>query len=163
MSKGIKLATPAYAVAIGYLIVLIVILLPFNISDVIDPEVAASMSPQYNLAERLFIILLMLVPFALSVYSVNCFVVGKCVVWSWIHAVIILLWVIMFVAGVVLFSRKQKTEYFSLGDVVNKARAIYKPTKLPQPTKTAVKNDNVAKSDNPYNAPPRQVAYSWQP
>ena len=114
MSKGIKLATPAYAVAIGYLIVLIVILLPFNISDVIDPEMAASMSTQYNLVERLFIILLMLVPFSLSVYSVNCFVVGKCVVWSWIHAVIILLWVIMFVAGAVLFSRKQTTKHFGV-------------------------------------------------
>jgi hypothetical protein len=108
MSKGIKLATPAYAVAVGYLIVLIVILLPFNISNVIDPVVAVRMSPEYNLAERLFIILLMLVPFILSVYSVNCLVVGKCVVWSWVHAVIVLLWVIMFVAGAVLFSRKQK-------------------------------------------------------
>jgi hypothetical protein len=115
MSKGIKLATPAYVVAIGYLIVLIVILLPFNINDVIDPDVAASMSPKYNLAERLFIIFLMLVPFILSVYSVNCFVVGKCIVWSWIHAVIILLWVIMFVSGAVLFSRKPLTKNFTFG------------------------------------------------
>ena len=113
MSKGITLATPAYAVAIGYLIVLIVILLPFNINGVMDPEVTASMSPKYNLAERLFIILLMLVPFALSIYSVNCFVVGKCVVWSWIHAVIVLLWVVAFVAGAVLFSMKSNTLHSS--------------------------------------------------
>ena len=112
MSKGIKLSNPAYAAAIGYLIVLVVILLPFKLNNVVDPELAAEMSPKYNLTERLFIILLMLVPFGLSVYSINCFVVGKCVVWSWIHAIIVLLWVVLFVLGAVLFSRKPVVERF---------------------------------------------------
>lgn len=114
MFKGVKLSNPAYAVAVGYLIVLVVILLPFNISKVVDPELAAELSPKYNLAERLFIILLMLVPFGLSVYSINCFVVGNCVTWSWINTVIILLWVVLFVLGAVFFSRKPVVEPFSL-------------------------------------------------
>jgi hypothetical protein len=106
MSKAIQLSNPAYAVAVGYLVVLIVILLPFNINGVVDPQVASTLSSRYNLAERLFLVLLMLIPFGLSIYSINCFVVGKCVVWSWIHAVIVLLWVILFVLGAVFFSRK---------------------------------------------------------
>ncbi len=110
MSKAIKLSNPAYAVAIGYLVVLIVILLPFNINGVIDPQLASSLSPKYNLIERLFLILLMIIPFALSIYSINCFVVGKCVTWSWIHAVIVLLWVILFVSGAVFFSRTTTTK-----------------------------------------------------
>lgn len=113
MFKGVKLSNPAYAVAVGYLIVLVVILLPFNISNVVDPELAAELSPKYNLTERLFIILLMLVPFGLSVYSINCFVVGKCVTWSWINTVIILLWVVLFVLGAVFFSRKPVVERLS--------------------------------------------------
>jgi hypothetical protein len=70
------------------------------------------MSPKYNLTERLFIILMMLIPFGLSIYSINCFVVGKCVTWSWIHAIIILLWVVLFVMGAVFFSRKPVVERF---------------------------------------------------
>lgn len=112
MSKSVKLSTPAYAVAIGYLIVLVVILLPFNINNVVDPELAMELSPKYNLTERLFIIFLMLVPFGLSIYSINCFVVGNCVIWSWIHAVIVLLWVVLFVSGAVFFSRKRVVDNF---------------------------------------------------
>lgn len=106
MPKAIKLTNPAYAVAIGYLIVLVVILLPFNIKPVVDPEIASSLSSQYNLVERLFLVLLMVIPFGLSIYSINCFVVGKCVTWSWIHAVFVLLWVVLFVTGAVMFSVK---------------------------------------------------------
>jgi len=122
MSKAVKLSNPAYAVAVGYLMVLIVILLPFNVSQVMDPEVASAMSTKYNLGERLFLVVLMLIPFGLSIYSINCYVVGKCVTWSWINAVIILLWVILFVAGAVFFTVPAK-EHFSMTSLYQMWRA----------------------------------------
>lgn len=107
MIKNIKLSQPAYAVAIGYLVVLIIILLPFNIKNVVDPQLSQSMSSHYNLSERLFLVLLLLIPFGLSIYSINCLVVGKCLTWSWIQSIIILLWIILFVMGVVFFENKK--------------------------------------------------------
>lgn len=101
-----NLSRPAYLAAVAYMIMALVILLPFNVSAGIQPELR-ELSTGYIFTQRLFIVILMLIPIALSVYSINCFVVGKCVKWSYINAIIIIIWVLLFVIGAVLSSQVQ--------------------------------------------------------
>jgi ABC-type transport system involved in multi-copper enzyme maturation permease subunit len=111
MAKTLKLSNPAYASAVAYLVMIIVILLPFDISPVVDSEVASTLSIKYNFGQRLYLVLLMVIPIALSIYTINCFVVGKCVIWSWIHAVIVVIWVLLFVMGAILYTTIGKDGY----------------------------------------------------
>lgn len=108
MSKQVpfNLARPAYIAAVAYLVMAVIILLPFNVSNTVQPEFQ-ELSSGYVFTQRLFIVLLMLIPIALSIYSLNCFVVGKCVTWSYINAAIVVVWVILFVIAAVLSSRSQ--------------------------------------------------------
>jgi hypothetical protein len=101
-----NLTRPAYIAAVAYLIMAVVILLPFNVSNTVQPEFQ-ELSTGYVFTQRLFIVLLMLIPIALSVYSLNCFVVGKCLTWSYINAAIVVIWVILFVIASVLSSQSQ--------------------------------------------------------
>lgn len=107
-----KLSRPAYISAIAYLVVIIMILLPFNIKNSLDMDNETEISNQYVFTQRLFLVLLMSIPFALSVYSINCFVVGKCFVWSYFHSILVVIWVLLFVLGTVISSQSQ-VEIFS--------------------------------------------------
>ena len=100
----LKLTRPAYIAFIAYIVLLLVILLPFNISPALDEETSKMVSAEYNFGQRLIVVLLMLLPIAFSVYSINCFVVGKCFAWSYIHAIMVVVWVLLFVLSVVLSS-----------------------------------------------------------
>lgn len=101
-----NLSRPAYLAAVAYMIMALVILLPFNVNSGIQPELR-ELSSGYVFTQRLFIVLLMLIPIGLSVYSLNCFVVGKCVTWSYINAILIIVWVLLFVIAAVLSSHVQ--------------------------------------------------------
>lgn len=105
-ANPMNLSRPAYLAAIAYMIMALVILLPFNVSAGIQPELR-ELSAGYIFTQRLFIVILMLIPIALSVYSINCFVAGNCTTWSWINAIIIMVWVLLFVIGAVLSSHVQ--------------------------------------------------------
>lgn len=102
-----KLTRPAYIAFVAYLLMAIVILLPFNIKPTLDPNNETEISTKYVFAQRLFLVLMMVIPFALSVYSINCFVVGKCWTWSYIHAVLVVVWVLLFLLGTVISSQSQ--------------------------------------------------------
>jgi hypothetical protein len=107
-----KLSKPAYISAIAYLVVIIMILLPFNIKNSLDVDNETRISNKYVFTQRVFLVLLMAIPFALSVYSINCFVVGKCFVWSYLHSILVVIWVLLFVLGTVISSQSQ-VELFS--------------------------------------------------
>lgn len=108
----IKLSKPAYISAIAYLVVIIMILLPFNIKNSLDVDNETEISSSYVFTQRVFLVILMAIPFALSVYSINCFVVGKCFVWSYLHSILVVVWVLLFVLGTVISSQSQ-IELFS--------------------------------------------------
>ena len=101
-----NLSKPAMLAAVSYLIMGFVILLPLNGSC--DP---ARDPVCYNLPRRLLVLLLMLIPIGLSIYSINCMVVGNCMVWSWVNSIFIALWVLLFlIATVMSFDARNSSE-----------------------------------------------------
>lgn len=76
---------------VGYIILALVVLLPFRMY-VYDPRANAYVKSPYHFGERLLIVLILFFPFFLGVYSVNCMMVGNCQLWSWIVAIVTLLW-----------------------------------------------------------------------
>lgn len=111
-----KLSRPAYIAFIAYLMMAVVILLPFNIKPALDPNNETDISTKYVFAQRLFLVVMMVIPFALSVYSINCFVVGKCWTWSYINAVLVVVWVLLFLLGTVISSQSQIELYSNCGN-----------------------------------------------
>jgi len=97
-----NLSTPAYIAAVAYLILVIVILFAPASYMIQGTETD---KPQ-SFSHKLVSVVLLLIPIALSIYSINCFVVGGCVVWSWINAVSVLLWVLLLVLVLVLSAKK---------------------------------------------------------
>lgn len=85
------LTPPAIAATVGYAIMALVVLLPFDMY-VYDEKNGREVRTPYDLGARVLLLLLLFFPFFLGVYSVNCMVVGDCVVWSWIVAAATLLW-----------------------------------------------------------------------
>jgi hypothetical protein len=108
---ALNLTKPAFLAAISYVILAFAILLPFNIGDGI----------RYSFGYRFLLFLLMLVPIILSVYSVNCMWVGKCYIWSWVNAVVIAAWVMLFILAVVLASSRSAYQVGNL--TVSSSRA----------------------------------------
>lgn len=101
-----ELSRPAFLSAIAYLIMGFVIILPFNLGES-DPNYDINKG-KYSFGYRLMLLLLMLIPIGLSIYSINCFVKGKCEIWAWINSVVICLWVLLFVIAVLVSSESRK-------------------------------------------------------
>lgn len=93
VSDGLRITTPAVVTLIGYLILVVVVLLPFDMYAW-DEKKKDYKRHKYDLAQRLLLLLLLMFPLLLSVYSVNCFVVGKCVPFAWIVASVTIIWAI---------------------------------------------------------------------
>lgn len=106
-----KMTTPATVTLIGYAILVFIVLLPIDMYTY-DKETQQHVKQEYNFGHRALISLLLLFPFLLSVYSVNCMMVGNCTLWSWIVALLTLLWSI--IITVATFSSKS----FSLNQVL---------------------------------------------
>lgn len=90
--KNLKLSRPALIALIAYFIMALIILLPFDISKTMPEEEKY----KYDVKRRFKILLLLLIPIALSVYSVDCMIKGNCWTWSYIQAILIALYVILF-------------------------------------------------------------------
>lgn len=93
-----QLTKPALIAAISFAIFAFILLLP------ITPKTADGEPPaeKVTFGTRLFIVILLLIPFALSVYSINCMMVGDCVIWSYIQAIMIALWVLFVIVSVLM-------------------------------------------------------------
>jgi protein-S-isoprenylcysteine O-methyltransferase Ste14 len=99
------LSKPAMLAAISYLIMAFIIILPFDIGNY---DSKYEKTKEYNFSYRVLLLIIMLIPIGLSIYSINCFVIGKCVVWGYINAIIIALWVMLFVMAALLSSSSNK-------------------------------------------------------
>ena len=91
---GIRITAPALVTLIGYAILVFIVLLPLDMYTY-DEKTGKYAKQRYSLGYRLIIALLLLLPFLLSVYSVNCMVVGDCMRWAWIVALLTLLWAVL--------------------------------------------------------------------
>ena len=92
------LTKPAMLAAVAYIIMAFVILIPLD-----NKRCDALNDPScFNFGKRILTLLLMLIPIALSIYSINCMMVGNCVLWSWVNSVFIALWVLLFIVAIVM-------------------------------------------------------------
>lgn len=105
---GFKFSTPAIISLVAYIILALVIILPFEF-PVTDERTNEVIIVKYNLVERLIVLLLLFIPIALSVYTINCMMTGNCVIWSYIVSLISVFWVILFVISAFVYTmRKEK-------------------------------------------------------
>lgn len=93
---------PTFIAAVAYIVLAFMILLPLNIGE-LDKKYEDN--KKYNVQYRLFLVLIMLIPIGLSLYSINCMVSGKCITWSYINAIFICIWVLLFVIAAILANR----------------------------------------------------------
>jgi len=98
-----KLSKPAMLAAIAYIILGIVVLLPFKVNG--------STAKPPSFAKRVVTLILLLIPMALSVYSINCMVVGKCILWSFLQSIALGVWVILFVTASFMVGENVSEEY----------------------------------------------------
>lgn len=91
---GLTITAPALVTLIGYAILVFIVLLPLDMYTY-DDKTGKYVKQRYSFGYRLLVALLLLFPFILSVYSVNCMMVGNCHILSWIIALITLLWAIV--------------------------------------------------------------------
>jgi fumarate reductase subunit D len=108
---GLRLTTPAVVALIAYIILVAIVLMPFDMYTY-DEEKQAYVKFNYSFGQRLLLVVLLIFPFLLGVYSVNCMMVGGCLIWSWIVALATILWSVVIV--ITTFSTKS----FRLEDVV---------------------------------------------
>ena len=100
------LSRPAYIAAVAYVTLMIFILLGVDASAY-HKHHEHHHSKWQHFKQRLLTVILMFIPICISVYSINCFVRGNCVAWSYLHAVCVVIWVLMFVLASVLSSQVQ--------------------------------------------------------
>ena len=86
------LSTPAVITLVTYIVLALIVILPFEI-PVKDAESGKVYVLKYNFVERLLVLLLLALPIALSVYSINCMVVGNCELLSYLIAFMTVIWV----------------------------------------------------------------------
>lgn len=106
MNDGLKLTTPALIAFVGYIILAFVVILPFKY-PVVDEATGQEVVVHYNFSHRLIVLMVMAIPIALSVYSINCMMVGECVVWSYIVSIVGLYWVALFVILAIMHTFKK--------------------------------------------------------
>ena len=99
------LPQPAILAVISYIVMAVVIMLPLNIGDY-DPQYQETKN--YNFGYRFLLLVILLIPMGLSVYSIYCMMKGSCVVWSWINALVIALWVLLFILATFMSSEQFK-------------------------------------------------------
>lgn len=96
-SSNPGITTPAIVTLIGYAILVFIVLLPIDMYAY-DDATQKYIKQEYDFLQRFLLVLLLSLPFVLSIYSVNCMMVGSCVWWSWIVAIATLIWSILVLA-----------------------------------------------------------------
>lgn len=91
---GMKISPPALVTLVGYAVLLFIVLLPVDMFTY-DQATGSYVKQKYSFPYRLLVALLLLFPFLLSVYSVNCIIIGNCRLWGWILALLTLLWAVV--------------------------------------------------------------------
>jgi hypothetical protein len=99
----LKLSAPAYIVLVAYITVSVIILLPFQF-PVYDEKTDKEYIVRYDVFERFLMLLMLLLPFALTVYSINCMMVGNCKIWSYAVSLVSVFWVVAFVISALYYT-----------------------------------------------------------
>lgn len=102
---GMTITTPAVIALIAYLVLAFVIILPFEF-PVTNQETGEEYIVKYDFAQRLIVLLLMSIPIALSVYTINCMMAGNCMLWSYVVSFLSVFWVILFIVTAVIYTMK---------------------------------------------------------
>ena len=96
-SEGMRmmygLSMPAFVAAVTLAVIAFLILLPGGKKTLVtseDPETQAVLE-RASLGVRIFAFIVVVLFSALSVYIINCMMVGNCLVMSWIHTGVIVL------------------------------------------------------------------------
>lgn len=104
----IELSKPAIIASIAYLFLAFMILLPFPNTGPLENETKMNQQP-VGFTYRLLVLIMILIPIGLSIYSINCMMVGHCVVWSYVQAIAIALWVMLFLLVSLLSTERDNT------------------------------------------------------
>ena len=100
------LTKPALLAAIAYLVLAFAVLIPLDNHKNCDPNTDPTC---YNFGKRFLTLFLMLIPIGLSIYSIQCMMVGKCYIWSWVNSGVIALWVLLFLVAIVLNTQQRSS------------------------------------------------------
>ena len=100
---GMTISMPAIIALVTYAVLCVVIMLPFEF-PLTDERTGDTYTVRYIFVERLILLILLAIPAVLSVYTINCMVVGKCMLWSYAIALISVFWVALFVIGAIMYT-----------------------------------------------------------
>jgi hypothetical protein len=103
---GFNLTMPAVIAFVAYLVLAFVVIMPFEF-PVTDEETGQQYVVKYDFAQRLIILLLMLIPIALSIYTINCMMAGNCKVWSYVVSVLTVFWIGLFVVTAFIYTLRK--------------------------------------------------------
>lgn len=99
---GFQIYIPAVITLVAYVILAILILLPFEFPVTTDS--GETYTVEYNFVHRLLTVLIMTIPIALSVYNINCLVSGDCLLWSYVVSLSTVFWVGVFIWTTFIYS-----------------------------------------------------------
>ena len=103
-----RLERPTILAGISYIVLCFMILLPVNIGS-LDPRDKPQQPEEkpspYDFKYRLLLLVVLLIPILVSLYSIQCMIGGKCYVWSYVNAIFICIWVTVFVTSVLLYEK----------------------------------------------------------
>ena len=105
----IKLEKPTLLAAIAYIVLAILVMLPINIGSLDKIQSQTGEKNKYNFWYRFILLLILLVPMAISLYSINCMIKGKCYTWSYINSGFICGWVVIFVTSALIYQQQGRS------------------------------------------------------
>jgi hypothetical protein len=104
---GFSLTTPAVIALVAYMMLALVIVLPFEF-PITDQSTGEEYIVKYDLAQRIIVLLLMSIPIALSVYTINCMMAGQCMLWSYVISLLTVFWIVLFIITAVMYTLRRK-------------------------------------------------------
>ena len=110
---GLDLYTPTIIAFIGYIILAITIILPFEY-PVYNEQDGSTRILKYDFFQRLIMLLIMTIPIILSIYTINCMIGGNCILWSYVVTIMTILWIVIFVISAIVYTFHKKTENFGI-------------------------------------------------
>jgi hypothetical protein len=85
----------AKVAGIGYLILFLTVIATIAYRNITAKE--EEPEKKMNALEITIVVLFLIVAYGLSVYSINCMVMGKCLIWAWINSVVVIVFTLLVV------------------------------------------------------------------
>ena len=87
--KALFASPQAKAATVGYLLLLAAV-----ISSVVTQNKKEKEGMKLSDVEILILVLLIAIGYVLSIFSINCMVVGKCDIWAWINSIVVIVFAV---------------------------------------------------------------------